>query len=536
MAKKKKDDDRIGIVVDSRLHIPVKVVDAPKIIKKLTRYQFEDGICKTCEFRPLRPSAECNVCETGGLVGVTVLGKLDTVDGKKVVSIPYGEMHRFPKLTGLPLDRVRFINKTTRVPYDYDVEFTGSLRPYQEKPVADLMDELCGLLKAPPRSGKTVCGTYVACAHGYKTVIMADQKDFLDGFYETIESMTNLPQLEEEHGKKLYGFPKKLEDFENFQIILITYQSLLEKSKVAKKRLKLLNKHFGTIVVDEIHAAGAPTYTKILASLKMKYRYGLTATPKRKDSLHYRVESTFGPVVAEAFVDEMVPKITIHKTSKHVHSKQKFAGKAGWTYLNKFLANHKDRNDKIFEWIIKDLDAGRSLAIPIMFTDQAHKLVRRINEHYCEEVAAVFLGGAREAKRRKPIVDAAREGKIRCIVGMRKLMQRGINIPKWDTLYYIMPMNNEPNWKQESCRILTPMEGKKTPVIRMFIDPNFDKSMGFARSVLKMCWKFGYEKAKRTPAKLEKYFGVTDRDDVLGDGLPDYFTPNDEQSRKSLFG
>lgn len=283
MAKKKKDDDRIGIVVDSRLHIPVKVVDAPKIIKKLTRYQFEDGICKNCEFRPQRPSAECNVCESGGLVGVTVLGKLDTVEGKKVVSIPYGEMHRFPKLTGLPLDRVRFINKTTRVPYDYDVEFTGELREYQKKPVADLMDELCGLLKAPPRSGKTVCGTYVACAHGYKTVIMADQKDFLDGFYETIEKMTNLPELEEEHGKKLFGFPKKLEDFENFQIILITYQSLLEKSKVAKKRLKLLNKHFGTIVVDEIHAAGAPTYTKILASLKMKYRYGLTATPKRKD-------------------------------------------------------------------------------------------------------------------------------------------------------------------------------------------------------------------------------------------------------------
>lgn len=271
------------VLVDSRLRIPVKVVDAPNIIKKLTRYQFEDNICKNCEFRPERPSPECNVCESGGLVGITVLAKTDVIDGIKYVSVPYGEMHRFSKLTGLPLSDVKFVNNTKRVPYDYDVEFTGELREYQVKPVADIMDELCGLFKAPPRSGKTVCGTYIACAHGYKTIIMADQKDFLDGFYETIEQMTNLPDLEEIHEKKLFGFPKTLDDFKNFQIILITYQSLLEKSKVAKKRLKLLNKHFGTIIVDEIHAAGAPTYTKILASVEQKYRYGLTATPKRKD-------------------------------------------------------------------------------------------------------------------------------------------------------------------------------------------------------------------------------------------------------------
>lgn len=524
------------VLVDSRLRIPVKVVDAPNIIKKLTHYEYEDSICKNCEFRPERPSPECNVCESGGLVGITVLAKTDVIDGIKYVSVPYGEMHRFTKLTGLPLSDVKFVNNTRRVPYDYDVEFTGELRDYQVKPVADIMDELCGVFKAPPRSGKTVCGTYIACAHGYKTIFMADQKDFLDGFYETIEQMTNLPELEEIHEKKLFGFPKTLDDFKNFQIILITYQSLLEKSKVAKKRLKLLNKHFGTIIVDEIHASGAPTYTKILASVEQKYRYGLTATPKRKDGKNYRTTSTFGPVVAEAFVDEMVPKITVHTTSRMVRSNSKYTGKAGWTYFNKFLAAHKERNDKIFEWIIRDLDAGRSIAIPIMFTDQAHKLVRRINEHYADEVAAVFLGGPKEAKKRKPVVDAARAGKIRCVIGMRRLMQRGINIPKWDTLYYMMPMNNEPNWKQESCRILTPMENKKTPVIRMFIDPNMEKSMQCARSVLKMCWKLGYAKAKRTPAKLEKYFGVTGRDDVFGDGMPDYFEANNEQSRRSLFG
>lgn len=513
------------VLVSDRLHIPVKVVDADNIIRKMTHYEFDNAACKNCEFRSIRPSEECRQCSKGGLVDITVLAKYSEIKGKRYVSVPYGEMHRFTKTTGLSLKEVKFVNGTTRVPFDYKVKFTGKLREYQEKPFEDLFDELCGVFKAPPRSGKTVIGTAGACHSGFRTVIMADQKDFLDGFLETIEQMTNLPHLEEKYGKKLYGFPKTLADYKNFQIILVTYQSLIGNNKTAKKRLKLLNENYGTLFVDECHAGNAQCYSRVLASLRMKYRFGLTATPKRKDGRHYLIESIFGPVVAEAFVKELVPKVTLHKTANSVQSKNKFNNKAGWTNFCKFLANHQDRNDKIFEWIIKDLDAGRSIAIPINFTEQARKLVQRINEHYCEEVAAVFLGGAKEAKKRKPIIDAARAGKIRCVVGMRRLMQRGLNVPRWDTLYYIMPMNNEPNWKQESCRILTPMEGKRTPIIRMFIDPKMEKSMGFARSVLKFCWKFGYAKAKRTPKKLRDWMGVVSRGEAFDAELPDFFEP-----------
>jgi len=467
------------VLVDSRLHIPVKVVDADNIIKKMTHYEFDNAACKNCEFRSIRPSEECRSCSKGGLLDITVLAKYSEIKGKRYVSIPYGEMHRFERTAGLSLKEVKFVNGTSRVPYDYKVKFTGKLREYQKEPFEKMFGELCGVFKAPPRSGKTVIGTAGACHSGFRTVIMADQKDFLDGFLETIEAMTNLPELEEKHGKKLYGFPKTLDDYKNFQIILVTYQSLISDSKNSKKRLKLLNENYGTLFVDECHAGNASCYSRVLASLKMKYRFGLTATPKRKDGRHYLIESIFGPVIAEAFVEELVPKVTLHKTSNRVQSKANYNNKSGWVRFCKFLANHPDRN----------------------------------------------LGGAKEAKKRKPIIDAAREGKIRCVVGMRKLMQRGLNVPKWDTLYYIMPMNNEPNWKQESCRILTPMENKRTPVIRMFIDPKMDRSMQCARSVLKMCWKFGYAKAKRTPKKLRDWMGVVSRSEALDSELPDYFEP-----------
>lgn len=251
------------VLVSDRLHIPVKVVDADNIIRKMTHYEFDNAACKNCEFRSIRPSEECRQCSKGGLVDITVLAKYSEIKGKRYVSVPYGEMHRFTKTTGLSLKEVKFVNGTTRVPFDYKVKFTGKLREYQEKPFEDLFDELCGVFKAPPRSGKTVIGTAGACHSGFRTVIMADQKDFLDGFLETIEQMTNLPHLEEKYGKKLYGFPKTLADYKNFQIILVTYQSLIGNNKTAKKRLKLLNENYGTLFVDECFTRGHRVLTEL---------------------------------------------------------------------------------------------------------------------------------------------------------------------------------------------------------------------------------------------------------------------------------
>lgn len=251
------------VLVDSRLHIPVKVVDADNIIKKMTHYEFENAVCKNCEFRSIRPSEECRQCSKGGLLDITVLAKYSDIKGKRYVSIPYGEMHRFERTTGLSLKEVKFVNGTSRVPFDYKVKFTGKLREYQEQPFKDMFGELCGVFKAPPRSGKTVIGTAGACHSGFRTVIMADQKDFLDGFLETIEQMTNLPELEEKYGKKLYGFPKTLDDYKNFQIILVTYQSLISDSKNSKKRFKLLNENYGTLFVDECFTRGHRVQTEL---------------------------------------------------------------------------------------------------------------------------------------------------------------------------------------------------------------------------------------------------------------------------------
>src|SRR5699024_826896 len=117
-----------------------------------------------------------------------------------------------------------------------------------------------GIIKAPPRTGKTVTSIAIAIKLGRRVAIIASQVDLLENFLEEIQQYTNLPALEEKTGKKLFGFLNKDSDYENFQIGLATYQSFIS-DKNGKARLKLLNKNFGTVWTDEIHKANAAEFS-----------------------------------------------------------------------------------------------------------------------------------------------------------------------------------------------------------------------------------------------------------------------------------
>lgn len=511
------------LYIDSRLHIPVTHADAASITKRLTKYEFDDMVCKSCEFRPERPSSECRSCSAGGLLGITCLASPSIMNDEKHISIPYGELHRFEKTTDLVINQFKVKDLTNKSKYREEVEFTGELRDYQIPAVEELLSERSGLLMSAPRTGKTVMFIAAAVLAGYRTCIIADQKDFLDGFMETIEALTNMSELEEETGRKLFGFPKTIKDYDNYEIALVTYQSLSQDSKTSRDRLEAVNRNYGTVLVDEAHRANALVFSKLLNSIRAKHRWACTATPVRKDGKQYVLRSILGPIVASTDAKSLNATICVHKTHKRVTSRNKYSGKAGWVKFCQFLAKHPDRNAKIIKWLIKDIDKGRSIALPVMFTDHAKLIVDAINEHYEDEVAICFLGGAQQAKLRKGIVDRARAGEIKLIVGTRRLIQVGINIPQWDTLYYIMPMNNEPNWYQESCRILTPLENKKTPIIRLFLDSRMDRAVQCFRQVLKFSEKLGYKQAPKTPRKLRNWLGVVAKEDVFSAEMPDYF-------------
>lgn len=494
------------ITLRDSLYIPIEYIDTEKAEEEYRHHIYDEEICKKCEYKRQRHSDECNNCELGGYVERVEFFKYKTIKGVQCMGLPIGDRTNIERRAGIDFDDFDFRDLRTDVKFDYKVKFTGKLRDYQMPLYDGYLEMKHGIIKAPPRTGKTVTSIAIAIKLGRRVAIIASQVDFLENFLEEIQQYTNLPALEEKTGKKLFGFLNKDSDYENFQIGLATYQSFIS-DKNGKARLKLLNRNFGTVWTDEIHKANAAEFSKFLAATTAKFKGGCTATNNRKDKREFVVENIVGPVVGETSAATLVPRIRVHITKATPRPGAYTRGPAAWVNGNKFLANHAERTKLILTAIEADLKAGRSIVMGTYFKDHVKVLVEAINRTMGKEVAFAFTGGGGKQNKlqRKEVVDKARSGEIRVVVGIRSLMQLGLNVPRWDTLYYIMPMNNAPNWQQESRRICTPDDTgvKKAPLIRMFVDPALGASLGCFKKTWQQSLELGYKPVKKALRKVE---------------------------------
>lgn len=539
-----------SIVLWDNIYIPCKYIDEEQAFDEYTRHLFDEKACSSCPYIDVRPSDECQNCEAGAYKGSYCTARVKIVNGKKYFRAPIGDRMNTEKKLGISFDDFTIKDYRTVKPFRTKVKFTGTLRDYQEPVLESWLEYGYGITKSAPRTGKTVMGTAGAIALGQRTLILADQKDYLDGFYETIMGgdnnppMTNLPKLEKKLGRQLVGFAKKKEDFKKFEIALCTYQTFIQEVS-AKRRIRWINKNYGTLIIDEVHKANADAFSRLVSSLRMKYTFGLSATPNRKDGKHFLISDLLGPVTAETSVKALTPTLYAYETPD-VISKSRYTGPAGFTHCENFLSKHKERNKMIVDMIIKDLKAGRSIAVPLKRVNHVQEMVAEINRRWGKTIAAEFSGGVKQKKLRKEVVDKARKSKIRVVVGNRKLIQTGINVPRWDTLYYVMPMSNEPNWEQESSRICTPASEdvpKKDPIIRMFVDPHIGLSLGCFRKTIshsknqghifsKQAKKAIYEINGLKPPKTD--YGEFDGMDFIEHDVPD--TVNKKKNKRPMIG
>ena len=244
------------------------------------------------------------------------------------------------------------------------------------------------------------------------------------------------------------------------------------------------------VLAHNCHKANSNTFAAVVSKWPSKIKIGVTATDQRKDKREFLVKELIGPVVARVEIPQLVAKIIIHSLD-YVKPRSAYRGPAGFTYACQFLAKHEKRNNFILEYVKKDVENGHCIVIPVIFRDHVDFLVSSINEMMGKKVARAFVGGSgkKNKEMREDVLEEARSRKIRVVVGIRSLLQLGLNIPAWSALYYVMPMSNEPKWKQESSRILTPDDSgeKRQPIIRMFVDPNVGLSLG--------CWANTYKQS-----------------------------------------
>lgn len=463
---------KIPITVLDRFYVPEQDVDGGKLEKLYHHYIFDDKACQKCEYLDDRPCDVCMDCEH--LKANLVLWNNKEIDGVPHVGLPVGNKKQLKRLLG---DRpVKVVDQRSDglKALDPKIKFYWDrLYKYQKKAIKKMMKVGYGILKSAPRTGKTVMGAAVIIYLGKKSLIIVHQDDLAQQFLETFLAhptkkkpddieFCNIWELEES-GRQRVGIARTYEEFKSLDIAICTYQTFL--SAKGKKLLHKIRRLFGTIVVDECHKTGAKEYSRVLNAFEARHRFGLSGTPKRKDGRHVLGRFILGHVVHETEIETLAPRVEVVETP--FKSKRNYAN---WQTALKALANDGPRTKQFVLDAVRLIKQGRSVLIPVSFVHQTKAVAEAINKILGYEAATPFNGKmSKKSGLRRKIILEARKKKIKCVVAMRQLLT-GVNVPCWDYLLEVMPMNNPPNFQQEYNRVCTPLPGKPTPVVRFYID------------------------------------------------------------------
>ena len=472
--------------LDSRLWLPINVVNRKSLIENFESKVYDEKQCAKCDYLEER---HCDVCqECNAFLSEIKLWKKQG----NLIGVPTGDRKALKRICN---GKVSIEDKRPKPKFKTPLKLVSKLYDYQVEAVKNMAAAGYGILQSPPRSGKTLMANALSIKLGYRTLILAAQHDWLEQFLKEWREHTNITDIEKWEGRKLIGICKQPEEMSKYDIVLATYQSFITKN--GKLRLDAIKNKFGTLIVDEVHEGAAQKYAGVIASINARYKFGLTATPRRKDMQEGVIYKIIGPVKHQVKIPVLKPRLYLHQTgAKTAHNYRL------WHAAMRFLFTHKKRNKIILKQLAADIKAGRKIMVPVTQIDHAKLLVNSINKHFGKKVAVQFTANMLSKKTRGSILDKARAGKIPVLVGTRKIVQTGLNIPCLDMLYVIAPISNEPKFEQETSRIKTKLPGKPQPIVRHFIE-DFGPSRGcfrtcFWRTYVPM--KFEMDKATRAQA------------------------------------
>jgi superfamily II DNA or RNA helicase len=483
-----------GFISDA-LYIPAKYVKGKKdLLKQHFEHKFyNEAGCTKCPFLEERHTAECEECPNY-TANIKIHGK-KTIGGSKFVKLPPCNLEKTKNILDLPDLKIK--DKRSNEKFEYPIKFTGklykgevakgSITVNQKEIVKKFLKVRNGMLLCPPRAGKTQMAVYISCQLGVKTLVLADQHEFLKQFYETYaggsENRPGATSIVNEQDKSNYirfvQSPKDLENIGHVSIVLCNYQKFI-RSKTAMKRLTQKLGNRSLVIVDEVDSGAAVAYAKVISKIKPKYRLGLSATIDRKDGRSWFLYYYMGKIVAKVNSKGLKPEIKIIDTKIDF----KYPYKT-WVYAMKALAKSEKRMNLVLSYLKKDMkDGHKSFIIPVDFLAHAIDLQREINQKFGADTARIFS----RASNREVILRDFDNGEFKVLIAIRKMIKRGVDLSAPTALYTIVPMSanarfGAPMFYQMANRVATAQLGKRQPIIRIFVDSTMGQSIGCFKSL-----------------------------------------------------
>jgi DNA excision repair protein ERCC-3 len=409
-------------------------------------------------------------------------------DGGTYIALPRGNLGKISKyLTGNYRDLRPLI--PIGLPLRMRDSTTSDERWGDQKRCIDIyMQHGSGIIEGDTGSGKTVVGTGILCELGMTTLIMCKQIDGIQQWMDEIRLHTNIDELEEKYGKKLLGVYKTKKD--PFPITISTVQAFLQKN--GRRWLRKHRSSFSFLLLDEVHDFGSQKYAQVVQRINPFAILGLTATTERRDQRHHLLFDIVGPVVAKGTARQMPPTVYFISTGTECPTWQ-YRKNYPPHYQFKVILDHivkdKDRYEVIRKFLQEDADNKRYIAcIAPKRTAVAKKLHLMLSQ---DGYSVRYVDGSVPQRVRKEIYREMREGKIQILFAGAVLNQL-VNLPRIDCLHYVTPAASKKETTQAYGRARRWLKGKKSPIIRDYVDEGGGQLEGGYNNRLELCRANGW--------------------------------------------
>jgi len=348
-------------------------------------------------------------------------------------------------------------------PLSAGVAFQGELQRPQSRAFDALAAHDNGVLAATTAFGKTVVAAALIANRGRNTLILVHRRELLNQWVERLQSFLN---IESKQIGVIGGGKRRPTGVIDVALI----QSLVRKGEVAD-----LVADYGHLIVDECHHLSAASFELVARRSKARYVLGLSATVARKDGHHPIIFMQCGPVRHR--VDARVQaaergirhRVRDRSTKFELPSSLASVERPPIPAIYAALAQDSERNDLIFDDVLKSLEAKRS---PVVLTERKDHLdyLRQRFSSFVKNL--VVLRGGMSAGDRK-IADAAMrvsDDQERLILATGRYIGEGFDDARLDTLFLTMPIAWKGTLAQYVGRLHRQHNGKRDVLVVDYVD------------------------------------------------------------------
>lgn len=334
---------------------------------------------------------------------------------------------------------------------------------------------------------KTVVCSYLIAERKVNTLILLQSKDLLNQWVDELNKFLDIkeepPEYETKTGRKkkrdsvigiLHGSKNTLTGIVDVAMVGSMY---------SKGKFNDLINSYGMVIMDECHHAASNTSVELLQKINAKYVYGVSATPKRGDSLDKIIYMLLGPLrhrftALERAQEQGIGHYFVPRYTRVVDTAD---SKDDINKAYSLISTSKIRNDMIISDVKKSIAQNQTPVILTKFKEHAKLLYDALKN----EADHIFLlygdnSDKENTEIRVKLKQVPRTESIILVATGQKIGE-GFDFPRLDVLMLAAPVSFEGRLEQYVGRLNRDYEGKEAVYVYDYIDAHvrfFNKMYG----------------------------------------------------------